>query len=846
MSGPAVTNGTGRSAYIGSESPFAAESLFTTEPAPTAPFAAPPGEGSLAATPFATEFGSGITAANIRAEQYASLVGELFDTEFENAVSDLVHEATTVAGQQLAWEGEEDPGHGRAMAERVLREHFAPLERESEAFLDRFAATAAETDLRAMSETELNEFLDRFEAPHTSLPPAMDQFLGKLVKKAKKAVAGAVKLAKKGVALAAKYTPIGMILDKLKALVKPLLERVLKFALDKLPVSLRPIATQLAKQLFGAKLPAEAEVVGSGYQVGTELEFEVGDDLEAELQEMELAAADPRAIQEEMDAALAGAMLGGEAFEQQAAMVTAAAADPVRDQAMPRLVRARRRFARRILAMREGEDPTPALEEFVPAILTAAKLGIGILGRPKVVKTLAGLVAPLIGRYVGTGPATQLSSALVDTGLRLMSLEMTHEDETAAAADTVTSTVEGTVNRLVATVPESEWENGDVLHGYVRGAFEDEAAATFPDPVIRAELHETAQLGGQWTEMPVRGARKLYRKYSRIAEARITPQVAAELESFGGLPLASVLRDQLGLPANAATRARVHLYEAKRGTRIGEIAAGEAEVPGLGHSRREARALIHPLTRKAAGLLLGEPKLGTDVSPALLADRDRIGVGQRLYALEIPGAQVRVPPSGRGRVSPTTGRTADHTPAHASQGAMVVDVPKREVRVALFYAERDAQMLAAGLRKRAPSAAVLGAMQKLFAVQMRTALARPGHSVRIIHEAVQTEASPADAMGRILRHVGRPLGKVLRGWIADAMQAELEARYDQFAQGFIAAADAADDGVTLAISFNAPSLIEGVRQVVSRKVPALATMGLFRSRKPSGFEMRVKAGYVRL
>ena len=50
---------------------------------------------------------------------------------------------------------------------------------------------------------------------------------------------GAIKAAKSGIAAVSKIMPLGIILRKLAALARPLLTRVLKFALNKLPVEYR-------------------------------------------------------------------------------------------------------------------------------------------------------------------------------------------------------------------------------------------------------------------------------------------------------------------------------------------------------------------------------------------------------------------------------------------------------------------------------------------------------------------------------------------------------------------------------------------------------------------------------
>ena len=69
------------------------------------------------------------------------------------------------------------------------------------------------------------------------------------------------------------------------------------------------------------------------------------------------------------------------------------------------------------------EDLAPAVEQFVPALLGALKLGISLIGRPKVVGFLAKYLGQLIQKWVGPQDSGALSNAIVDTGLRLVSLE---------------------------------------------------------------------------------------------------------------------------------------------------------------------------------------------------------------------------------------------------------------------------------------------------------------------------------------------------------------------------------------------------------------------------------------
>ncbi len=132
--------------------------------------------------------------------------------------------------------------------ERMLEAHFQPLARATEGLLDEMAQEVGRYDVAAMSEAEFENLFNRYEPPREGLPPNheffMENFLGKLKKLAK----GALNLAKKGIGAVAKVA-LGPILAKLKGLVQPLLRQVLKFALNKLPAPLRPLAQQLASRL---------------------------------------------------------------------------------------------------------------------------------------------------------------------------------------------------------------------------------------------------------------------------------------------------------------------------------------------------------------------------------------------------------------------------------------------------------------------------------------------------------------------------------------------------------------------------------------------------------------------
>jgi hypothetical protein len=431
-----------------------------------------------------------------------------------------------------------------------------------------------------------------------------------------------------------------------------------------------------------------------------------------------------------------------------------------------------------------------------------------------------------------------LSRALVDTGLRLVSLESAEARQPIAAGYALASTVEDTVNRLVQTAPESAWESDTLLEGYVQEAFERAASAHFPDSLIRAELHEASEQSGAWIALPDGTPRKRYKKFSRVIDVTITPQSAAQIKTFGGTTLRDFIKDNLiGVSIENPVQARAHLYEAIPGTWLSLISLHEKNVPLLGSARRESWSLIHPLTTEVAGMLLNEPALGKDVDSKFLARRRMIAIGQRFYYLEIPGARVRVVPQGRRmRI------------ARSSRTLIAIDFPARQIRVFIYYSEADAQILAKYLRKRLPISTAITAMRAKLDVSLTKILSGDQNSgIRIIHEATVTEQLAAAAASPVLRAIGKYLGPLLLKWILDVFKRELEAHYDTFVAEFEKTQQHRADGVTIAMTFNTPTAIQILRSLFTPLNPVStvqAAAALARA-AVTDFKLELKPGFVR-
>jgi hypothetical protein len=759
-------------------------------------------------SPFVAEYEDETGDGGPRAEQFAALVSELSDTEFSEALEDLVNEATAIAEDRYRVTSEAaDEAMEQYGADEAVRAYLEPIARVTETMLEGMAEQLAGVDLSSASGNEVESLMEQFAVPSHDLSPVADQFIGGVLKKAKK--------------LASKVTslmPHAIIMKKIAKLVRPLLERVLKTAIKRLPVSVQPIAHNLAKRFLGAALSGRSPI-GEVNEAG------------------ELASVDPVQLEEEFDSEIAGYVMDGEAFENEAAVERALSEDLLPQfNALRNLARARKRFAQRVVTVKPSEPVEPMVEEFVPAIMAALKLGVKIIGRPKVVSALSGLVAQFIQKYVGAAQAKALARPLVDAGLRLVGAEVAEESEEEAVGYALGATVEDTISRLVQDAPEAAFEDEALLQSYAMEAFQQAASAHFPDSHIKAELHESSKTSGVWVGLPRGSAQKGYKKYSRVMDLTVTPQTASATTTFGGVSLRAFLSDRLGIKVDGPIQARAHLFEAIPGTSLGLIARGEKNVPLLGTVGRSGRSLIHPLTPEAATALFGEPRLARAVDQQFLTRRGRITVGQRFYFLEVSGARLRQ------LRRPTI---SGMRPARSSQPQIVLDFPKRELRLFLFFSEADAQQVAAQLRRKTSPTAVLSLLKSLHESIIKRGLATQSSSVvKVIHEAAPTENLAMPLASNVMKLMGNTLAGKVRDWLVSVLSKELTQNYDKVAGDFIGAASNDADGVTLRITFQAPPILEQIRRALKGSLPAVPiTVGAFGKTTLGSYTFEMRPGY---
>jgi hypothetical protein len=705
------------------------------------------------------------------AEEAMEFLNELYDEEFDEAVYELVSEANEL--YQDRFESEYgDPLVQKMQAVRMLEQHFTPLVTEAELFLDTMANEFGQRNPSSLDEAEIESFIDRYE-PQNSLSPSFENFLGSFLKKA----GGFVK---KGINLAGQLV-LKPILQKLKEVIPSMIKKVMQYGVNNIPAALRPVADQFAKRFLNQEFEEETT---------TE----------------EDATPDISGIQREFDGQIANLLFTKEAVEQELAIAeyVKESQQPITHDPLSELDRARAQFVTQLGELREGEDPIPLVQNFIPAILPVLKLGMSLVGgRIKFINWFAPWVAKLIKKFIGPEHAPALSQAMVDVGLRLIHLEATPENEVYAARSAVAATLEDTV-RQIAALPEYILDNQELLEGYALEAFEQAATVNLP-PVLpervyeaRPELRETTGIKGTWVMQPLQGAKR-YKKCTRIYETTITPHMARVVKTFCDVPLAEFLQDRLGLSPGRAIKARVHLYEAIPGTLLSQICKSERHVPGLGTIA--AWTHLHPLTPEAAGMVFGQPGLGREVSEKYLDHQPTTAVGQRLYYLEIPEARPQMVPVAGG--APKARRTR--------QLNIRFDFPRDQIKIYLFLSEAVAQSIAVKLRQKVSIGMVMPHLSAIYEPRLKKILTGKHHShMKTIHGKVPPKGSRGRILSRLPQAVREWVIKNLIEWLGKNLTTYLQ----QKSPDFITATENPADGVTLKIVFTNPPGLAHLRKIL--------------------------------
>jgi hypothetical protein len=542
-----------------------------------------------------------------------------------------------------------------------------------------------------------------------------------------------------------------------------LLDRVLKVAVNLLPAQYRGAATTLARKLIGKEAYDELEAV-PGLP----------------------ATVDVSVLQREFDEQLTSLLLAADEQEQELVVAEAAVEPPMPAGATPAdLDRARARFVSQLRDLEPGRDPTPALEEFLPAALAAlwpvAKAALVVPGvRPAVVDGLAGFLAPLIQRFVGKGTANPLAKAIIDTGLGLLALEepggrVSPMQVEGLAAATLAATVEDTARGVAQLSDEATADPLQLQAAMVR-SFNEAVSTNFPPGLVRPDLreHESTSPESQWADLGT------YKKYVPRRTVTITAPIARQIKTFGGASLESALRAQgVTLPATG----RIHIYEAKPGTWLSKITASEQVFDS--DKTERAWSQLHPLTPEAAASLLGDPGLGRAVPSRFLVSRNLIEVGQRFYYAQLA-------PLGP---LPTCARPSEVNLTLDRRGG------RDELKVAVYVTETEAKEIAERLVDRK----MVEAFNRLREVTwsgVKTAFSDGGRQhLRVLRDGVPEEhlgPIATKALEFLLRYAAT---KVL-DWALGALSDYIKRRADEFVSVFRDPAC----GVTIVITLSSSPL----------------------------------------
>ncbi|NGO08412.1 hypothetical protein G5C60_12470 [Streptomyces sp. HC44] len=659
------------------QSPFAGFAGLSADPA-DAGERPQPTTGVVLDSPF----GSGLRTEETEAgaDVLTELLSELADDEFEDAVAQLVDDA---AGAHLQGETAWSAGEGSRAG---LQSWAEALAEQSDRLLDGITARLEHEDLTAMPARDLDALLESLAPePVGAREVVFEQFLGGLLKKAGSLVKGVVKIAKKGISAVSKILPIGILLKKLGGLVRPLLARVIKSAMNRLPATVRPIAEQIAKKLgiAGGAGAAAAPATAAG----------TGD--------TEPSAASQLAG--EFDRNVLGLLLAPDEIAADGVLAEAATdAEAETPDPIGELDAARRELGRRLTELPAGSYPKPEVQQFLPVVMAALpliKLGLKIIGRQRVVDFIAERIADLLRSMVGPGPAKQIARPIVDVGMKLIGLEVPPEAETDVAGEALAATVETTARRALA-LPAAVQDDRLLLDAAVQQFFAEAAAAHLPGRLLRADLpeRESEHESGVWVLMP-RAAAPRYRflRYTRPFEIQVSRQVARAVPWSDGGTLESHLLDR-GV-RHWPTTAEAHLYEMLPGGHLGHLRHDDT-LRGVAGEAEDIAEEVAPLTPEIAGLLLGEPGLGRPAPGGAGAARPGAAPGRRFVRLRPKG---RAAGSMAGRAAGPRARVGVHIDTTAT--------PPR-LRVSLRLSERQAQEML-DLLTRAEGPDLPGALRKM-------------------------------------------------------------------------------------------------------------------------------------
>ncbi len=681
------------------------------------------------------------------AREIYEFVGELNDYEFPESLYELV------ADMESQFEGYlfSNELKGARLNEAVHTkgvQYMAPLIERTETLLNEAAEHFSSNVFKTIDESEVERYFNELGQRDLGLRPAQEQFARRFLKKVKKAASKALK----GVS---KLMPLGILMRKLSRLVRPLLDRVLRLAINKLPENLRADAQKLADALMkrktgntSADTPKDTDNNTSGDSAqqsssspdsseGNPVETPSTGSVEAVEKELDVKFASlvfaetESEIEEEMinyESGVYGNIMASE-IQNEYGGVSESPAD---------LNEALSTLASDLKNLREGESAQPAIEKFLPVAIMAAKplikTGIRIIGRKKVINFLANILSKLISKHLPESSAKPLARGIVSLGMGAIGFETYEAESPDVVYEIIANTVNDTIRNMEGISEQVVADQQQFMRSSLM-AFERAAADNFPASSLRPSSRVTSAEGA-WIPKP-RGARiHLYKKFTHVFPVTITKEISDNIQTFRGLKLSQFLRDKLGLDTDKDIQARVHLYEGITGTRLSQISQYD-NAPGLKGSFGYRQ--LHPLSVRAASLLFQRPGLGRNFGTQYTTSRYKTAVGQRFYYLEIPGANLKVIPRySADRVGRSNETTESENPVPAVPNSndlqVVLDLINAKIKLNYFISENDSIKLSEQLANSSWIEAL-----NLFRISFTDALRRVmifeiGSKVKILKE----------------------------------------------------------------------------------------------------------------
>lgn len=747
------------SPFVDSHTPIVGNNLKTDERESYVP--------SGAASPFLQIFESPGRSDLVtpRHEAFVSLVDDFFDEEMEEALEDLAQDAAS-------WHEGRSNAMSRgnftnqAQPQQLLEQHYAPFLQEVEQLLEQSALLGEQYDSGALTDVAFGAALDQYHPMQEFESPHFEQIFGRI----KNAVKKAASVVKKGVSAAAQMG-LGPILKKLKGYVMGFLKGFLEKSMNRVPEQLRPFAEKLRDKYIGKpKAKTSQETGGAG------------------------------PMQEELNIALAEMLMGESRqdldFNLESYLNENAQGQQADTQRM--LERARERLVQQLDGLEEGESPKPAVEEFVSTVLLGLKWAIKLIGRPRVKDFLVEQLTRITSSLVDGKNAKLLSKLIVDQGFSMLNLEASVSNRAAMTLshEAVATTLEDTLLH-VAQIPEHLLRDEVLLEGYLMEAFEASATANLPDMLTERTYEQNPNLRESnkrklfWAKRQrhVGGNLARYKKLNQEPEVELTPYIMEEVKTFNGVSLAAFLRDSMGVDTRTNLPVRIKMFEILPGGGLLDIAKQEISYPS-GLPARIISKQIHPLTSVAAGLLLGEPKVGCKMKGKCLAGSLSGQQGHRYYYLDIPNT------------SPQTFTRQDGKMAlrRPSQVRLKLDFVQGHIGLLIFFSEADAQAITAGLRNDQMAKAQFTAT-KIANEGLKRVFKYPENAqLTMVHPLVMPGPQSGLATRRIPPVVLQSFQDRLSEWMLDHLTANLRTNGRAFAEA--TAND--DDGLTIHIKLAAP------------------------------------------